>query len=54
MLFAIGRNIPAGGVVTAKHTQCDIAPTAGVLLSFPTPKTIGMNLLLDISNSPKY
>ena len=54
MLFAIGRNIPAGGVVTAKHTQCDIAPTAGVLLSFPTPKAIGTNLLLDISNSSKY
>jgi hypothetical protein len=53
MLFAIGRDIPEGGVVTIKHTQCDIAPTAGALLSFPTPKAIGTNLLLDIAKSAK-
>ena len=53
MLFAIGRDIPAGGIVTIKHTQCDIAPTAGALLSFPTPKAIGTNLLLDIASPAK-
>jgi hypothetical protein len=47
MLFAIGRGFPVNTVVTKRRTQCDIAPTAGELLSFPTPYSIGTSLLRD-------
>jgi hypothetical protein len=47
MLFAIGRGIPVNRVVTKKRTQCDIAPTVGELLSFPTMYSIGTSLLRD-------
>jgi predicted AlkP superfamily pyrophosphatase or phosphodiesterase len=47
MLFALGRKIPTYQVITQKRTQCDIAPTVGELLSFPTPFSIGTSLLCD-------
>jgi predicted AlkP superfamily pyrophosphatase or phosphodiesterase len=47
MLLAIGNKIPAGIAIAAKHTQCDIAPTVGELLSFPTPLAEGISLLKD-------
>jgi hypothetical protein len=47
MLLAIGREFSANSVVVKPRTQCDILPTAGELLSFPTPYTIGTSLLHD-------
>ncbi|HVN47574.1 MAG TPA: alkaline phosphatase family protein, partial [Bacteroidota bacterium] len=47
MLLTIGKNIPAGKIISSKHTQCDIAPTVGELLSFPTPSAEGKSLLQD-------
>jgi hypothetical protein len=47
MLFALGRKIPVYQIITQKRTQCDIAPTVGELLSFPTPFSIGTSLLCD-------
>jgi membrane-anchored protein YejM (alkaline phosphatase superfamily) len=47
MLLAIGRGFSAKSVVVNSRTQCDILPTAGELLSFPTPYSIGTSLLRD-------
>ena len=47
MLFAIGRGFPVSTVVTTRRTQCDIAPTAGELLSFSTIYSTGTSLLRD-------
>lgn len=47
MLFAIGRGFPVNTVITKRHTQCDIAPTVGELLSFPTRYSTGTSLLRD-------
>ena len=47
MLFAIGRGFPVSTVVTTRRTQCDIAPTAGELLSFSTMYSTGTSLLRD-------
>ena len=47
MLLVIGKGFPKNGVVQTKRTQCDIAPTIGELLSFPTPYSIGTSLLRD-------
>jgi phosphopentomutase len=47
MLFAIGRGIPVNTIVTKRGTQCDIVPTVGELLSFPTPYSTGTSLLRD-------
>jgi Metalloenzyme superfamily. len=47
MLFAIGRGFPVNTVVTKRRTQCDIAPTVGELLSFPTLYSTGTCLLRD-------
>jgi hypothetical protein len=49
MLFAIGRGFPANTIVTKRRTQCDIAPTIGELLSFPTLYSTGTSLLHDTS-----
>jgi bisphosphoglycerate-independent phosphoglycerate mutase (AlkP superfamily) len=47
MLLAVGRGFPANKIVKRKRTQCDIAPTVGNLLSFPTKYAIGRSLLRD-------
>ena len=47
MPFAIGRGFPVSTVVTTRRTQCDIAPTAGELLSFSTIYSTGTSLLRD-------
>ena len=47
MLLTVGNKIPAGKIISTKHTQCDIAPTVGELLSFPTPLAEGTSLLRD-------
>jgi hypothetical protein len=47
MLFTIGRGFPENITVAKKYTQCDITPTVGDLLSFPTPYSIGTSLLRD-------
>jgi hypothetical protein len=47
MLLVIGRGFAAKSVVVNPRTQCDILPTAGELLSFPTPYSIGTSLLRD-------
>jgi hypothetical protein len=49
MLFAIGRGFPLNTTISKQHTQCDIAPTVGELLSFPVPSSIGTSLLRDTS-----
>ena len=55
MLLAIGKGFPKNRIVQTKRTQCDIAPTIGELLTFPTPYSIGTSLLRDtaaIENIP--
>jgi hypothetical protein len=47
MLFAIGRGFPVNTTVIKKRTQCDIAPTVGELLLFPTLYSTGISLLRD-------
>jgi hypothetical protein len=47
MLLAVGRGFPANKTVTNTRTQCDIAPTVGELLSFPTVYSTGTSLLRD-------
>jgi phosphopentomutase len=47
MLLAIGKGFPKNRIVLTKRTQCDIAPTIGELLSFPTPYSTGTSLLGD-------
>jgi predicted AlkP superfamily pyrophosphatase or phosphodiesterase len=47
MLLGVGRNISVNTVATKRGTICDIAPTVGELLSFPTPYSTGSSLLSD-------
>jgi predicted AlkP superfamily pyrophosphatase or phosphodiesterase len=47
MLLAIGRDFSANTVIIKTRTQCDIVPTVGELLSFPTHYSIGTSLLCD-------
>jgi hypothetical protein len=47
MLFVIGRGFPLNRTIYEKHTHCDIAPTIGELLSFPTFYSTGISLLYD-------
>jgi len=47
MLIAIGRGFPVNTTVIKRRTQCDIAPTVGELLSFPTLHSTGTSLLSD-------
>ena len=47
MLFAIGHGFPVNTTVIKKRTQCDIAPTVGELLLFPTLYSTGISLLRD-------
>lgn len=49
--LAVGRGFPAHQVVSNRRTQCDIAPTVGELLSFPTPLSKGTSLLRDINSA---
>ena len=51
MLLAIGRGVPENKVISEKHTQCDIAPTIGRLLSFATSYTSGVDLLQATASS---
>jgi membrane-anchored protein YejM (alkaline phosphatase superfamily) len=51
MLLAIGRGFPAERSVARERTQCDIAPTIGKLLSFPTEYTEGTSLLDDTTSN---
>jgi hypothetical protein len=53
MLLAIGRGFSANTIVTKTRTQCDIAPTVGELLSFPTKYAIGTTLLHDTAPTVK-
>jgi phosphopentomutase len=48
MLLAAGRGFTTNKVVKKKRTICDVAPTIGKLLSFPTKYAIGTSLLNDI------
>jgi predicted AlkP superfamily pyrophosphatase or phosphodiesterase len=52
MLLAIGRGFSAGKIIDAPRTQCDIVPTAGELLSFPTFYSSGVSLLRDTLSTP--
>jgi hypothetical protein len=51
LCLAVGRAFPANRVVKQRRTQCDIAPTVGELLSFPTPFSIGNSLLSDAGST---
>ena len=47
MLISVGRGFSKNTIITKRRTQCDIAPTVGELLSFPTKYSIGTSLLED-------
>jgi phosphopentomutase len=49
--LAVGRGFPVHRVISHRRTQCDIAPTIGELLSFPTPFSIGTSMLRDVSSA---
>lgn len=51
LCLAVGRGFPAHRVIKQRRTQCDIAPTIGELLSFPTPFSKGTSLLRDVSST---
>ena len=46
--LAVWYGFPAHKIITQRRTQCDIAPTIGELISFPTPFSEGTSLLQDI------
>jgi hypothetical protein len=48
--FAAGHGFPVHRVISHRRAQCDIAPTVGELLSFPTPCAIGTSLLRDVGS----
>lgn len=49
IMLAVGKGFPLNKIVQNKRTLCDIAPTIGELLSFPTPLSSGTSLLMDAS-----
>jgi len=49
MLLGIGRGVQANKVISHKQTQCDLVPTIGKLLSFPTIYAQGEDLLQAVS-----
>jgi len=51
LCLAVGRGFPSHRVITRRRTQCDIAPSVGELLSFPTPFSMGTSLLRDIGSA---
>jgi hypothetical protein len=51
LCLAIGRGFPANQIIKQRRTQCDIAPTVGELLCFPTPFSIGTSLLRDVGSA---
>jgi bisphosphoglycerate-independent phosphoglycerate mutase (AlkP superfamily) len=51
LCLAVGRSFPGHRVIKQRRTQCDIAPTVGELLSFPTPFSTGTSLLRDIGSA---
>jgi hypothetical protein len=51
LCVAVGRGFQAHRIINQRRTQCDIAPTVGELLSFPTPFSIGTSLLRDICSA---
>ena len=51
LCLAVGRAFPAHQIIKQRRTQCDIAPTVGELLSFPTPFSIGTSLLQDVRSA---
>ena len=51
LCLAVGRGFPSHRVITHRRTQCDIAPSVGELLSFPTPFSMGTSLLRDAGSA---
>jgi len=51
LCLAVGRGFQANRVILQRRTQCDIAPTIGELLSFPTPFSTGRSLLRDVRSA---
>jgi hypothetical protein len=51
LCLAVGRGFQAHRIIKQRRTQCDIAPTVGELLSFPTPFSIGTSLLRDVASA---
>ena len=51
LCLAVGRGFPVYRDISHRRTQCDIAPTVGELLSFPTPYSIGTSLLRDADSA---
>jgi phosphopentomutase len=47
LCLAVGRGFQANRIIKQRRTQCDIVPTIGELLSFPTPFSTGTSLLRD-------
>ncbi|MCX6123081.1 MAG: alkaline phosphatase family protein [Ignavibacteriales bacterium] len=50
LCLAVGHRFQANQIIKQRRTQCDIAPTVGELLSFPTPFSIGTSLLRDVDS----
>jgi hypothetical protein len=48
--LAVGRGFQANQIITQKRIQCDITPTVGELLSFPTPFSTGTSLLRSVDS----
>ena len=48
LCLAVGRGFPTNRIIKQRRTQCDITPTVGELLSFPTPFSRGTSLLQDV------
>ena len=49
--LALGRGFQTHRSIKQRRTQCDIAPTVGELLSFPTPLSTGTSLLRDVGST---
>ena len=46
ILLALGRNVPAGQVISDYRVQTDLAPTVGDLIGFSTPYATGTSLYI--------
>jgi hypothetical protein len=51
LCLAVGRGFPSHRIIAHRRTQCDIAPSVGELLSFPTPFSMGTSLLRDTGSA---
>jgi hypothetical protein len=53
LCLAVGRGFQTNRIIKQRRTQCDIVPTVGELLSFPTPFSTGTSFLKDIDSAER-